>query len=73
MTKKASGTSIGYGKKSDFTRCLTVSPSADKYNLKTFWEENISRKKGPSFALNRDVERFQIREFHSTVIYQNSR
>ena len=73
MTKKASGTSIGYGKKSDFTRCLTVSPSADKYNLKSFWDENVSRKKGPSFALNRNVDIFQIRECHLTAIYQNNK
>lgn len=53
MTKKASATAIGFGKKSDFTQCLTVSPSADKYNLKSFWDENIGKKKGPSLGLNR--------------------
>ena len=38
LSKKPSATSIGFGKKSDFTRCLTVSPSAGKYKLKSFWD-----------------------------------
>ena len=73
MSRKASGTSMGYGKKSDFTNCLTVSPSVDKYNLKSFWDENIAKKKGPSFGLNREVDSFQYREYHLTVMYPNKR
>jgi len=73
LTKKALATAIGYGKKSDFTHCLTVSPSADKYNLKSFWDENIAKKKGPSFGLNREVDNFQFRKFHLTVMYPNKR
>ena len=73
MTKKASATAIGFGKKFDFTQCLTVSPSADKYNLKSFWDENIGKKKGPSFGLNREVTFLQYRKCHLTVMYRNKR
>lgn len=60
--KKASGTGIGYGKRSDFTRCLTVSPSSSSYNIRSFWDENQKNKKGPGFALSRDVSLHSFRE-----------
>lgn len=43
---------FGYGKKSDFTRTLTASPAATKYDLKTFVDE--SKNKGKSFGLERE-------------------
>jgi hypothetical protein len=42
---------FGYGTKSDFTRTLTVSPPATKYELKTFVED--TKSKGKSFGLDR--------------------
>lgn len=48
-TRKAS---FGYGKKSDFTRTLTVSPPATKYEIKSFLDE--SREKGKSFGTTRE-------------------
>lgn len=44
--------SFGYGKKSDFTRTLTVSPPATKYEIKSFLDE--SREKGKSFGTTRE-------------------
>lgn len=44
--------SFGYGTKSDFTRTLTVSPPATKYELKSFVDE--SKSKGKSFGLDRE-------------------
>ena len=69
---KGSATGIGYGKRSDFTRCLTVSPSSSKYHLKTFWEQNADKNKGAVMGLSRNVDFILFREFLSTVIYQNS-
>lgn len=43
---------FGYGNKSDFTRTLTVSPPATKYEIKSFVDE--SREKGKSFGLHRE-------------------
>lgn len=43
--------SFGYGNKSDFTRTLTVSPPATKYEIKSFLDE--SKDKGKSFGLTR--------------------
>ena len=68
MTKKASGTAIGYGNRSDFTKCLTVSPSSSKYNLKTFWDENKNKKKGAVFALSRDVSHITDRTYREIKI-----
>lgn len=42
---------FGYGTKSDFTRTLTVSPPATKYQLKTFTDD--TKNKGKSFGLDR--------------------
>lgn len=44
--------SFGYGNKSDFTRTLTVSPPATKYEIKSFLDE--SREKGKSFGTTRE-------------------
>jgi hypothetical protein len=73
LTKKASGTAIGYGNRSDFTKCLTVSPSSSKYNLKTFWDENKNKKKGAVFALSRDVSLYLFRKLHLIAIFQLSK
>jgi len=35
---KKKGTAIGYGKKSDFTKDLTCSPGATKYQLNTLFD-----------------------------------
>jgi hypothetical protein len=43
---------FGYGTKSDFTRTLTASPAATKYELKTFVDE--AKTKGKSFGLDRE-------------------
>lgn len=43
---------FGYGNKSDFTRTLTVSPPATKYEIKTFLDE--SKEKGKSFGTTRE-------------------
>ena len=45
-------TSFGYGNKSDFTKTLTCSPGATKYNLKNVLEE--SKHKGKSFGCSRN-------------------
>jgi hypothetical protein len=55
IKRKPSATGIGYGTRSDFTKCLSVSPASGKYNLKSFWDDGVSKKKGPQFALSRDV------------------
>jgi hypothetical protein len=55
MQRKPSGTGIGYGTRSDFTKCYSVSPASAKYNLKSFWDEGVAKKKGAKFALSRDV------------------
>jgi hypothetical protein len=73
LTKKASGTAIGYGNRSDFTKCLTVSPSSSKYNLKTFWDENKNKKKGAVFALSRDVILNLFRKLHLIATFQASK
>ena len=45
-------TSFGYGSKFDFTKPLTVSPPATKYNQKSFCDD--SKKNGLTFGLSRD-------------------
>lgn len=55
MKRKPSATGIGYGSRSDFTKCTSSSPGNGKYNLRSFWEEGINKKKGARFALSRDV------------------
>ncbi len=50
ILKKNGGTGIGYGTRSDFTKCLNVSPSSHRYRLKTFCEDNADRNKGIKFA-----------------------
>jgi hypothetical protein len=45
LTKKKN-VGIGYGKKSDFTRDLTCSPGATKYQLDTQFDKNRKSKKG---------------------------
>lgn len=44
MKKKSIG--IGYGKKFDFTRDLSCSPGANKYQLDTVFDKNKKSKKG---------------------------
>lgn len=38
---KYKGAAIGYGRKSDFTKVLTVSPGSSKYHLKTALETAV--------------------------------
>lgn len=70
--RKPSATGIGYGKRSDFTRCLTVSPSSSKYHLKSFWDENNSKRKGAVIGLSRDVFQLLSSEFPSINTYPKS-
>jgi hypothetical protein len=53
--RKNSGVGIGYGRKSDFTKVLTSSPGSTKYQLKSSFEENKSKKKGYSLRPGRQV------------------
>jgi hypothetical protein len=44
---------MGYGKKSDFTKDLTSSPPASKYDIKTIFDKNKTSRKGFSLYLSR--------------------
>lgn len=46
---------MGYGKKSDFTKDLTVSPGSSKYDIKTIFDNNVKSKKGFSIYESREV------------------
>lgn len=46
--------SFGYGKKSDFTKDLTVSPRATLYSHKSVFDQDTSTKRGKSFGLSRE-------------------
>lgn len=50
---KKKGTAIGYGKKSDFTKDLTCSPGATKYQLDTLFDQNRRSRKGFSMYESR--------------------
>ena len=54
-TFRRTGAGIGYGRKSDFTKDLTVSPASSKYHLKTIFDANITRRKGFSIYESREV------------------
>ena len=43
-SKKGAG--IGYGKKTDFTKDMTVSPGSTKYYIKTLFDQNRLTKRG---------------------------
>ena len=45
--------SLGYGTKHDFTKDLTASPGATKYNIRSIFDENKTR--GKSFGLSREL------------------
>jgi len=47
--------SIGYGKKHDFTKGPNY-PPPNKYNHKTVFERNITKGKGKSFGVSRNVK-----------------
>jgi hypothetical protein len=47
------GVSIGKGKKSDFTHDLTSSPASTAYFRRSFFDENIAKKKGFSIGEGR--------------------
>jgi len=38
INKQTAGNKLGKSSRSDFTKCLTVSPSSEKYKLKSFWD-----------------------------------
>lgn len=62
-TMRRSGVGIGYGKKSDFTKDLTVSPGATKYQIKTIFDNNRSSRKGFSMYESREVYMISFRNF----------
>lgn len=43
---RKTGAGMGYGKKSDFTKDLSVSPGSSKYEIKTIFDKNAKSKKG---------------------------
>ena len=45
--------SLGYGPKSDFTKDLTASPGATKYNIRSVLDQ--SKNRGKSFGLSREL------------------
>jgi hypothetical protein len=47
------GAAMGYGQKSDFTKDLTASPPASKYDIKTIFDKNKTSRKGFSLYLSR--------------------
>lgn len=49
------GVSFGKGHKSDFTKDQTVSPAVTTYLRRTFFDENLDKKKGYSIGAGRDV------------------
>ena len=54
-TRKAA---FGYGTKSDFTKSVLANPSPNAYEIKSIF--NAPKKRGFSFGLSRDVNRFPI-------------
>ena len=60
---RRSGAGIGYGKKSDFTKDLTASPGATRYDIKTVFEKNKASSKGFSLYLSRDVSLEPLRNY----------
>ena len=61
-TFRKSGTSLGYGKKSDFTKDLTSSPGSTKYCINTLFDKNVKQKKGFSLYESRDVHNIFIQK-----------
>lgn len=67
------------GERSDFTKVLTASPSAGKYKMKSFWDDNGDRRKGAVFALGREKVSFnsyvprQLSEMPSVMHYHNDK
>ncbi len=49
------GVSIGKGKKSDFTKDLTASPGATRYEVRSFFDDNKAKVRGYSMGASRDV------------------
>lgn len=72
IQRKPSATGIGYGTRSDFTKCYSVSPASAKYNLKSFWDEGVAKKKGAKFALSRDVLHLSCSKSHLTVTFPSN-
>jgi len=66
---RRSGVGIGYGKKSDFTKDLTVSPGATKYQIKTIFDNNRSSRKGFSMYESREVYMISFRNFQIGDIF----
>ena len=52
---------MGYGKKSDFTKDLSVSPGSPKYEIKTIFDKNAKSKNGFSIYQSREVKTIQFR------------
>lgn len=63
MLRKHSGTAMGYGKKSDFTKTLAVSPQSNRYKINSLFEKNKTRGKGYSLGKSREVSVLVGRKF----------
>lgn len=62
-TFRKSGTNMGYGKKSDFTKDLTSSPGSSKYFIKTIFDKNKTSQKGFSLYESRSVDPPLLRNY----------
>jgi hypothetical protein len=60
---------MGYGKKSDFTKDLTVSPGSSKYQLQTIFDKNRTSRKGFSMYESREVFTIIFRKYQIEGIY----
>ena len=66
IQRKNSGTAMGFGKKSDFTKTLTVSPRSTQYEIKSLFDNNKNTRKGYSLRKSREVCANQLRTSSST-------
>ena len=55
ILRENSGTAMGYGSKSDFTKTLTVSPRSTQYEIRSLFDKNKVHRKGFSLRKSRDV------------------
>ena len=66
---KAQASGMGYGKRSNFTECKTVSPGASKYNLVSELQTNKKKSRGSTMGLGRDVHILLFSPSSSTNIF----
>jgi hypothetical protein len=55
IQRKNSGAGIGYGKKYDIAQDSPLTPSCQRYKIKTVFDENQERRKGYSLKFSREV------------------